>query len=80
MNVALLRTRRDLENQGQGTFHEKIGDFLLVDATHRHNSNDYPNISTTTDMNMTTSMSPDVIDYGFKMVTTKPELEIAFER
>jgi hypothetical protein len=32
------------------------------------------------DLNMTTSMSPNVVDYGFKMAAIKPELEITFER
>ena len=29
---------------------------------------------------MTTSMSPDNVDYGFKTAAVKPELEITFER
>ena len=41
-----------------------------------------PTFSTMADLNtcMAMSMSPDVIDYQFKMVDTKPELEITFER
>jgi hypothetical protein len=33
-----------------------------------------------TDLIVTTSMLPDVADYGFKMAATKPELAITFER
>ncbi len=29
---------------------------------------------------MTMSVSPDIVDYGFKMAATKPELQITFER
>ncbi len=39
-----------------------------------------PTFSTTADLERMTSMSPDVVDYGFKMAATKPELEITFER
>ena len=39
-----------------------------------------PTFSTTADPNMTTSMTADVVDYGFKMAATKPELEITFKR
>ena len=37
-------------------------------------------LSTTADLIMTMSMSPDIVDYGFKMAAIKPELEITFER
>jgi hypothetical protein len=41
------------------------------------NSNGYtPTFSTTTDLNVTTSMSADVVDYEFKMAATKSELKI----
>ncbi len=43
-------------------------------------SNGHPTFSTTADLVMTTSMSPDIVDYGFKMAATKPKLEITFER
>ncbi len=39
-----------------------------------------PTFSTTADLIMTTPMSPDIVDYRFKMAATKPELEITFER
>ncbi len=32
------------------------------------------------DVNMTVSMSPNVVDYGFKMAAIKPKLEVTFER
>ena len=35
---------------------------------------------TMADLIMTTSMSSDIADYGFKMAATKPEQEITFER
>jgi hypothetical protein len=37
-------------------------------------------LSTTADLNMTISRLPDVVDYGFKMAATKPELERTFKR
>ena len=43
-------------------------------------TNGYPTFSTMTDLIMTTSMLPDVVDHGFKMAATKPELEITFEQ
>ncbi len=39
-----------------------------------------PTFSTTADLIMTTSISPNIVDYEFKMAATKPELEITFER
>jgi hypothetical protein len=33
-----------------------------------------------TDLDMTMSMSPDVVDYQLKVAATKSELEISFER
>ena len=33
-----------------------------------------------TDLDITTSTSPDDVDYRFKMAATKPEVEITFER
>ena len=35
-----------------------------------------PTFSTMADLSMKLSMSLDVVDYGFKMAATKPELEI----
>jgi hypothetical protein len=32
------------------------------------------------DLTMKVSMSPDVVDYGFKMAANKPEVEITFEQ
>ena len=32
------------------------------------------------DPNMTMSLTADVVDYGFKMPATKPELEITFKQ
>ena len=71
----------------KGTPHVKSKNFLFswsmqlqLPATHRHNSNGYPKFSTITDLNMTTSISPDVADYRFKIAAKKAELEITFER
>ncbi len=36
--------------------------------------------SATSDLSMTTVMSPDAIDCGFNMMATQPELEITFQR
>ena len=61
-------------------------DFLLVVPNFRFQrhtdtiSTATPTFRTTAELAMTMSMSPDIVDYGFKMAATKPELEITFER
>ena len=64
---------------------EKSDIFLLVDITLVCCDIDIistatTTLSTTADLNMTISRLPDVVDYGFKMAATKPELERTFKR
>jgi len=83
MKIALSSTWSDLENQGHPPWKnrrfaagrcnlrfQKHAD-IIPTAT--------PTFSTTADLIMTTSMSPDNVDYGFEMAATKPEIEITFE-
>ncbi len=79
VNVALSVTWSDLENQGHPPWKNRRCNFsfqqhtdIIPTAT--------PTFSTMADLTMTTSMSPDVGDDRFKMVATKPELEITIER
>jgi hypothetical protein len=73
-----------MENQGHppwknSSFHAGRCNFCFQ----RHTdiiSTATPTFSTTADLDMMTSMSPDIVDYRFKMAATKAELEITFER
>ena len=79
VNVALSVTWSGLENQGH--LHEKSEDFLPVDVQHADIiPSATPTFSTLADLSMTTSTSPNIGDYRFKMAATKTELEITFER
>ena len=85
MNVAFSTTWSDMEQENQGhppwknrifsasryNFSFQLHRDIVPTAT--------PTFSTTADPNMTMSMTADVVDYGFKMVATKPELQITFK-
>ena len=84
VNVALSSTWRDLENQGNHPWKNRIisaGRYNFSFQLHRDIiPTATPTFLTTADLSMTMSMSADVVDYGFKMAATKPELEITFKR
>ena len=82
MNVALSNTWRDLESQAHPPWKNRYRCNQLPFPETR--SSTIPTatatFSTTTDLDKTTSTSRDDVDYRFKMVATKPEVEITFER
>ena len=84
LNIALSSTWNELENQGHPRWKNRrfsAGrcNFSLLQHTDIIPTTT-PIFSTMADLAMKTSMSPDVVDYEFKMAAIKPELEITFER
>jgi hypothetical protein len=84
LKIALSSTWSDLENQGHPPWkNSRFSAGRCNFSFQRHTdiiSTATSTFSTTADLKMMTSMSPDMVDYGFKMAATKPELEITFER
>ena len=85
VNVAPSSTWRETWKT-KGTLHGKIEDFSAgrCNFSFQQHADIIPTATTTffftSDLNMTMSMSPNVVDYGFKMAAIKPEVEITFER
>jgi hypothetical protein len=83
VTIALSSTWSDLENKGHPPWKNRRFSVGQCNFSFQQHTDiiptDTPTFSTTADLEMMTSMSPDMVDYGFKMAATKPELEITFE-
>jgi hypothetical protein len=84
VKIALSSTWSDLENKGHPPWKNRRLSVGRCNFSFQQHTDIIPTatptFSTTADLTMTMSMSPDIADYGFKMADTKPELEITFER
>ena len=84
VNISLSSTWSELENQGHPRWrNRRFSSGRCNFSLHQHTDTipvTTPTFSTMADLTMKMSMSPDVVDYGFKMAATKPELEITFQQ
>ena len=84
VNISLSSTWSELENQGHPRWrNRRFSSGRCNFNLHQHTDKipvTTPTFSTMADLTMKMSMSPDVVDYGFKMAATKPELEITFQQ